>query len=343
MVSELLVLVSPSANRVYAAAAPSLVAAEIRCLATAFIDGDVDVEPVQVAGVDYVGVTIPGEPGPGAIRALSNLSAAHALFERAGDLLRPLELDRVDAYPSDLLTIQKYPGKTNEQLTRLLLNVTAAATARPERLLNGELDVLDPLCGRGTTLNLAMTYGLDVTGIDLDKKDLESYETFIKTWLRQGRYKHTTDSGQLRTAGRTRGRRLDVEVAPTKDDFKAGKTSKITYLGTDTTELSGLLSAASFDVVVTDTPYGVEHGSHGDRISRNPLELLDVGLPGWIRLLRKGGAIGMSYNRHVASPQELADLLTKHELTLVGDPFDETFRHRVDASIDRDIIIARKP
>ncbi|AKU16486.1 TRM11 family SAM-dependent methyltransferase [Luteipulveratus mongoliensis] len=339
--TELLVLVSPSANRVYADVAPQLMVAEIRCLATGFIDSEVEVEATEIAGVAYLSVRA-DDLGPSGVRALSNLSAVHALFEREGELLRPVALDRVDTYPSDLLTIQKYPGKTNEQLTRLLLNVTAAATARPQRLLDGSLDVLDPMCGRGTTLNVAMTYGLDVTGVDIDKKDLESYETFIKTWLRQHRFKHTVEAGALRTGGQLRGRRLDIEAAPTKEAFKAKATQRVTYLGTDTTDLAGLLRAATFDVVVTDTPYGVQHGSHGDRIARNPLALLDAALPEWVRVLRTGGAVGMSYNRHVAKPGALADLLVEHGLDVVGDPDDQRFRHRVDASIDRDIIVARK-
>lgn len=341
-VVELLILLSPSANRVYASEAPRLVAAEIQALATGFGLPLDSVEPVQVAGVDYLAVRLAGEVDDEAVRVLSVVSAAHAIFAREGELLRPVPLRRPERYPSDLVTIQKYPGKTNEQLTRLLLDVTAAATDHPERLLDGTLQVLDPMCGRGTTLNVALTYGLDVTGVDVDKRDFEEYERFIKTWLRQHRYKHTADVGQLRTHGRVRGRRLDVTVAPTKEEFKAGEVQRLTYLGTDTTDLDGLLKGGQFDVVVTDTPYGVEHGSHGDRIARNPLQLLDVALPGWLRVLRRGGALGLTYNRHVAPPEELVELFGRHGLEPVGDPTDDTYRHRVDASIDRDLIVARR-
>ena len=40
-----------------------------------------------------------------------------------------MPLAREDRFDDDLLTIPKYPGKTNEQFTRLLLNVTLASTA----------------------------------------------------------------------------------------------------------------------------------------------------------------------------------------------------------------------
>lgn len=338
--SEYLLLLEPSANRVYREAAPALAAEETRRLLGALTGGAVQAEQVEIAGVAYVRVSLAGESTRRALQGLSTVSGVHAIFTPEGELLCPVAADRIDRYPSDLLTIQKYPGKTNEQLTRLLLNVTAAAGARPSRLLDGSLDVLDPMCGRGTTLNLALTYGLDVTGIDLDKRDFEEYERFLKTWLRQHRYKHTADTGALRTHGRHRGRRLEVSVAPTKAEFKAGEVQRLTYLGTDTTELEGLLKAGSFDVLVTDTPYGVQHGSHGDRIARNPLELLDAALPGWVRALRHGGALGLTYNRHVAPPGRLAELLEQNGLAVLGDPDDGTFRHRVDASIDRDLIVA---
>ncbi|TWE12293.1 TRM11 family SAM-dependent methyltransferase [Rudaeicoccus suwonensis] len=338
---EHLVLISPSANRVYAAATPSLITAETRALATGFGIPDIEVEPTVLGGVPYLAVRTPDHLAEDGVALLSNLSAVHALFRREGALLAPVELQRSERYPSDLVTIQKYQGKTNEQWTRLLLNVTAAATRHPRKLLDGTLQVFDPMCGRGTTLNLALSLGLDVTGVDLDRKDYEAYSAFIKTWLRQHRLKHTAEDKQLRTGGQTRGRRLDIEVAPTKEDFKAGAVQRASFLNTDTSDLDGLLRATSQDVIVTDTPYGVLHGSHGDRLARSPLDLLEVALSGWHRVLRSGGAIGLSFNRHVAPRSELSTLLQQHGFEPVTGE-EDAFRHRVDASIDRDLLVAVK-
>lgn len=339
--SEHLILLAPSANRVYAADAPRLGEAELRSMATGFALPEPDVGVTRVAGVDYLSLGTVGELTESALRVLSELSAAHAIFRREGDLLAPVWLMRPEPYPSDLVTIQKYQGKTNEQWTRLLLNVTAAATRAPERLLDGTLQVLDPMCGRGTTLNIALSLGLDVTGIDLDAKDFQAYSAFIKTWMRQHRLKHSADDSNLRTNGRNRGKQLQVEVAPSKEAHKAGATQHVTYLSTDTTDLDGLVKPRSVDVIVTDTPYGVQHGSHGDHLARSPLTLLDRALPGWLRMLRTGGAVGLSYNRHVAPRDELAAVLAGHGLTPVDGP-EDAFRHRVDASIDRDLIVARR-
>lgn len=331
-------LVAPSANRVYADAAPRLAAQEAMAVLGAFGSWTA-VAPTQVAGVDYLRVESDSEH---ALDVLSNLSATFAIFAAEGELLRPIPLQRRQFYPDDVVTIQKYQGKTNEQWTRLLLNVTAAATKQPGRWLDGRLDVMDPMCGRGTTLNIALLAGYSVTGVDIDRKDYDTYAAFLKTWAQTHRLKHTMDRGASTTGGRARGREFTLEVAPDKDAFKAGETHTVRYLSTDTTELSGLVRAASVDVIVTDTPYGVQHGSHGDRLSRRPMELIDRALPAWTTTLRTGGAVGLSYNRHVAPADELALLLEQHGLTVVTDIDAAPFRHRVDASIDRDLIVAPK-
>ncbi len=336
IVTDYLLLVAPSANRVYAEAAAGLAAAEAETVLAAF-GATAEVTPRTIGGVPYLAVRTDADR---AVEVLSDLSTTFAAYAPEGDLLRPLDLRRRAFYPDDLVTLQKYQGKTNEQWTRLCLNVTAAATRRPERWLDGGLEVLDPMCGRGTTLNIALLAGYDVTGVDLDRKDYDLYAAFLKTWVQTHRLKHTLDRGASTTGGRARGRELELTVAPTKEAYKAGETHRLRYLNTDTTALDGLVRGGSVDVIVTDTPYGVQHGSHGDRLARSPLALLDSALPGWCRTLRVGGAVGLSYNRHVAPPDELRLLLEQHGLEVVDH--GERFRHRVDASIDRDLVVARK-
>ncbi len=338
--TDLLLLLAPSANRVYAGAARDLVAAETRLLAGAICEGAVEVEPLDLAGVQYLSVR--GDDVPGLSRVLSNLSASAAIFQRVGELLRPVPLTRRDIYPDDLVTIPKYSGKTNEQWTRLGLGVTTAATGRAGRWVDGALDVLDPMCGRGTTLNIALSLGHNATGVDLDRKDHEAYSAFLKTWMRSHRYKHTVRDGALRTDGRTRGREVRVEIAPTREDFKAGLVQRVDHFSTDCRDLSGIVRSRSMDVIFADTPYGVQHGSQGDGLSRTPLELLEQALPEWVRVLRSGGAIGLSFNRHVAPREELSDLLSAEGLSVRTGPGWDDLRHRVDASIDRDLIVASR-
>src|SRR4051794_16150702 len=115
-------LVQPSANRVYARSGPALVTAELAAVNDLALGGRlVDIAVTELGGAPYVPFT--GDLDAEALAVVSNLSAVYALFERDGDTLRPLTPARLDRWDDDLLTIQRYPGRTNEQLTRLLLDL----------------------------------------------------------------------------------------------------------------------------------------------------------------------------------------------------------------------------
>ncbi len=336
-------LLAPSANHVYAAQAPALARAELTVFATALHGRLGDVGETVVAGVDYLVFEAPEPLSPRDVALLSNLSAAYALFEVVGDdLLRPVALTPLARYDSDLITIPKYAGKTNEQFTRLLLNVTVLASGSAPRFLDGGIVVGDPLCGRGTTLNQALMYGYDGVGIEIDGKDVEIYLSFLKTWLKRKRLKHTAEFHPVRRDKRTVARRMEVVVAASKDDHRAGTTQRLVVLHADATHADEVLKPACVDVIVTDLPYGVAHGSHGGErgVSRRPAELLAAGLPQWERLLRPGGAIGLSFNTRVSPRAEVAALIEDAGLHEV--PGHDGFLHRVDQTVERDVLVARK-
>jgi SAM-dependent methyltransferase len=337
------ILVYPSANRVYTDSSPGLLRAELSVFGAALSAELTDVGEDTIGGVGYV-VFSTAEPLTAQdIALLSNLSSLYALFERGEETLRPVTISPLASFDSDLLTIQKYPGKTNELFTKLLFNVTLLSTASPLAMLEKPLHVLDPLCGRGTTLNQALMYGFHATGLDVDGKDFEAYEQFVKTYLRTKRVKHTAESGQVRRNKVRLGRRLDVEFGLTKEQYKAGETRKLTYLNCDTLTADDLLKANSIDVIVTDAPYGVQHGSHRTQdasLARSPRDLLAAAIPVWTRVLRPGGAIGISWNTYVTKREELTDILTRAGLDVCAY---EDFSHRVDQAIVRDLVVARKP
>jgi len=347
-------LVLPSHNRVYADAAPSLARAELAVLSGALSDGEIDagsVAETSIGGVSYVTFEI-DELSPRDAGLLANLSCLYALFEVTGatgeELLRPVPVRRLDRLDDDLLTILKYPGKTNEQFTKLLLNVTLASSA-----LAGELSspgsrrpvVLDPLCGRGTTLNQALMYGFDAHGMDIDAQDFDAYSVFIKRWLQDKRLKHRAESSTVRRDRRVVGRTLLAEFAVTKDEYKAGDVQRLRVVQADTTRVGEFFRAGSADLVVTDLPYGVQHGSRagGAALARSPIDLLSAAAPAWARALRPGGALGLSWNTHVARREEAAAALTTAGLEVLDDGPYRQFRHRVDQAITRDILIARNP
>ena len=192
-------LVLPSANRVYRASAPALAVAELRVLGDAVLGGRLrDVGWEQISGVPYLTFTVPDDAPftPAELAVLGHLSVFYALFtvDAAGPLLRPVAVPPADRLDDDLVTIPKYVGKTNEQFTRLLLTATVASSAAAGRLATGGLAVLDPLCGRGTTLNQALLAGHSAAGVDVDGKHVEAYATYLRTWLERKRLKHRRPS-----------------------------------------------------------------------------------------------------------------------------------------------------
>jgi SAM-dependent methyltransferase len=340
MNSSYAVMIYPSANRVYADASVRLLASELRVFNDAVLGGRVGgIAETDIGGVPYVTFTAPELSEPD-VAALSNLSALYALFEVRGELLRPVPLHRLDVFDSDLLTIQKYSGKTNELFTKLVLNVTALSTDRPG--LAGRLKVLDPMAGRGTTLHQAMMYDYDASGIDLDGKDFDEYSRFVRTWLKNKRIKHEADVVPIRRNHTQLGKRLDVTLGVTKERYKAGDVLRLSFVHGDTTRAAEFFRAGTFDVIVTDAPYGVQHGSRAERLTRDPTDLIRQAAPGWAKVLRPGGALGISWNTHVAARADLARVLADAGLTVLDAEPYLGFQHRVDQAIVRDVLVARK-
>jgi Putative RNA methylase family UPF0020 len=339
-------LLLPSANRVYTDSASGLARAELDVFSRSVLDGSIgQIAQTTIGGAGYITFEA-GDLDDDALAFLSNLSSGYALFERRGDLLRPVGLRPAGRYDDDLITIQKYQGKTNEQFTKLLLNVTVLSSASAAGLLTRKLAVLDPLCGRGTTLNQALMYGYDAAGIDLDRQDFDAYRAFIRTWLQRKRLKHRVEyDGPVRRNGKTAARRLRIELAPARDAWRAGATQTLDVVSADTVRAAEFFRPASADVLVTDAPYGVQHGSRtaARGLARDPLDLLGQAGPVWASLLRPGGAVGVGWNTLVARREEAAEALAGAGLEPLSSPPYLEFRHRVDQSIVRDIIVARKP
>jgi SAM-dependent methyltransferase len=337
-------LVSPSANRVYTRAAAALTIAELGVLGETVLAGRLgDARSEDVAGVGYV--AFDGDLDATALAHVANVSTAFALFECIPDgAFRPVGLDRLDCLDDDLLTILKYQGKTNELFTKLLLNVTVLASQSAGRMLTDRLRVLDPLCGRGTTLNQVLMYGWHASGIDRDAKDFDAYAAFLPRWLKDKRLKHTATTARLRRDGQSLGRRLDVELATSKEAWAAHDTITLSTALADTRVTAEIFAAGSVDAVVTDAPYGVQHGSRGGdgSLARRPRELLAGALPGWVRVLRPGGAVGIAVNIRTCPRDDALALLAEAGLEPRDDAAYRGFEHRVDQAIVRDLVVGLK-
>lgn len=339
---RLLVLRAPSANRVYAEASSPIARREAERVVSAHLGVPARVSIREIAGVEHLEVTADAQM-PELARLASGLSSTMALYAPVvldgRELLDPVRLDDIHRHPSDLETTLRYPGKTNEQFTALLVNLATAASERRAGLHDGTLRLLDPMCGRGTTLSRALRMGLSPVGADLDKADHEAYRAFLTTWMRTHRLKHTGGSSRLTVHGEVLGARFDAELARDKAAQRAGETQTLTLLRCDAGALGRVLPRGSIDALVADLPYGVQHGAHGTgALARSPLETLRRVLPVWRDLLRRDGGMALAINRRTAPFDEASAILDAAGFTLIST--DGEFRHRVDQSIDRDVLVA---
>jgi SAM-dependent methyltransferase len=334
------ILLAPSSNRVYAGEAGRLMTAELRVLLgrEPTSDEQPEIARTTIAGIGYLGLAL-DDLDDHARAALGRLSGFLAAFRRDGDHLLPVEVPRPDRFDDDLVTIPKYAGKTNEQFTRMLINVTIASTVgRPRE----QASILDPLCGRGTTLSSGLTLGHDVAGVEGDVKAIEAYAAFLRSYLRRKRLKHSVEMSPVRRDGKSLGRRLDATITPPD----GGRPLSLAVFSGDTRQSAALFGKRRFDAVVADAPYGVVHGSHSDvrgtsgRRDRSAAGLISEALPIWAGQLKPGGALGLSWNTYGLSRERLVELAATAGLQPLDAGAYREFGHRVDSSIHRDILVA---
>lgn len=337
-------LLNPAANHVYRQATPALAAAELEVTAP-FVTA---IEPTTVGGADALRFSA-DDPDE---LVLAGQSSLLACFEENGGWLRPLELPELRVLDDDLVTIPKYPGKTNEAFTRLLLHLTLSQVARP-----GPLEVLDPLAGRGTTLLAAWQAGQHGYGVETDEKAFDALVSYLKTYLRAKRIKHSVQVTPVRRDGRSIGRRLDAEARldeATRDrSARPGQPRlKMTVFTGDTRDAAALFGRKRFDAIVTDAPYGIVHGAehrgqgrqnthgHQNGRDRSPQGLLSEAIPVWRSQLKAGGALGIAWNTYTLSRAELLEMLAETGLHGLDEGPWLNFEHRVDSSIVRDLVVA---
>ena len=333
-----LILLAPSANRVYASEADRLVAAELKIMLGA--DDHPPIESVRIAGIGYLALATECLDEH-ACATLGRLSGCYATFHREHDRLRPIEIIRPDLFDDDLVTIPKYPGKTNEQFTRLLINVTLASMRRPS---SGPISILDPLCGRGTVLSTAMMLGCNAAGVEVEAKAVEAYAAYLRSYLRRKRLKHNLEVNPVRREGKIIGKRLEAAVIPNGRE----RPIALTVFSGDTRQSGALFGKRRFEAVVTDAPYGVVHGSRTDVSGvggrdRSAAGLISEALPVWTMQLKPGGALGLSFNAIGLRRERLLDLVAAAGLEPLDSGPYRDFEHRVDSSIRRDIVVALKP
>jgi hypothetical protein len=190
-VTRIAAQLAPQRSTQYSNLARDLAAAEV--LASPLGAGLQDVSLRSIAGQDYLQFDMPGPITDEAARLLASMAMLGGVFELfdaigdvAGPLLRPVQAVHPAFISPDMAATRRYKGKTNEAFTHFLCNMAKYASDFHSSDWS-TLDVVDPLCGGGTTLFTALSLGADVAGLDLDRTDIESTATFITQYCREKR------------------------------------------------------------------------------------------------------------------------------------------------------------
>ncbi len=267
------------------------------------------------------------------LRFLCAHSARGLVCTVENGLLRPLDVPEDGFLPPDMPEILKYKGKTNTAFTHLLINIALSASG----LAAGDAPVslLDPLCGRGTTLFCAFTRGMDACGADIDGKELRNGIQFASKYLQYHKIKHQMAASGLTAAG---GRNApSTRFTATKN----GERHSLTFLQADAQAIAGFLRGERYDIIVADLPYGVQHAPREGGKDASFLSLLARSLPGWRALLRPGGAMALAFNTYTLDKHLLIQHLEKAGLAPLTDPPYHDFSHWVEQAVNRDVVVAR--
>ncbi|HLG60416.1 MAG TPA: hypothetical protein VKY19_00680 [Ktedonosporobacter sp.] len=253
-------------------------------------------------------------------------------FERigevAGPLLRPLEPRFTPFVPLEMAEARRYRGKTNEVFTRVLLNVALFAGAYREQYTQ-RLRILDPLAGGGTTLFLALAYGYDAFGIELERQDVETTAVFVRQYFANEGMRVKEIDERSRKAGR----RHQFEIGP------KGETRLLVLAHGNAREaalhMREVAGGPRMHAIVGDLPYGIQH--FGEIAS-----LLSESLPVWERMLLPGGSLALAWNATRIERAALVELIECHSsLYVLNEPPYTRFAHAVDRVIKkRDIVVA---
>ena len=328
----------PHANFHYREANRTLGLNELSLMLSALeIDAPVLIE--EIGGADFLTFETQNALTDVQLDYLVRHSSLLLLCAEENGLLRPLTANRTAYLPSDLSEVLKYKGKTSAPFTRMMLNCTLALSGMPE---NRPPLVLDPVCGRGTTLFCALEMGWDAAGVDIDRIDLREAMTYFDRYCAHHHLKRTLKQSS-ETCGKSSVPAAVYTISDTKEHFAAGDTRTLRLYNGDTALCDKLLRKSPADVIVGDLPYGVQHAPQAGRKAESFLQLLERALPAWRNALRPGGAMALSYNVLTLPREKLAAAIEKAGFTVMTGGVYDQFEHFVEQAVRRDVILAVRP
>ncbi len=275
------------------------------------------------------------------LKALLQLSSNHILFEIHDNLLKPLNETKIPYFKTDLSSILKYSGKTNEDFTGMMINVGIFSSQFAQDF-NTPLQILDPMCGRGTTLYQGLIMGYNVSGIEINPKETEEIDKYLKRYLKYHKYKHEASYQTIIVDKKKKGKKFTIETANTIEHYKNKDRRKIQFASGNTLDINHYYKKDSFHVIATDIPYGVQHQGTSNDSFVDMVKLLGNAAAAWHKVLKKGGTVVISFNSYTLKKETLKELFeTAGYKPLMEGPYAE-FEHWVEQAVNRDIFVARK-
>jgi len=284
------------------------------------------IEAVELAGQRYLLLDLPDEAVAAVVPLVSRLACVSDLFECLdGPLLRPLGRDFRPHVPIEMAETRRYKGKTSDVFSHVLLNLALSAGAFAED--SSPLRVLDPVCGGGTTLFLALALGHDALGIEKVRADAEGTATFARQYFKEQRISFAEVKERTAAGARWRfeaGTRTDRRLlAVMHGDAREAST-----------HLHGLPGGARVHAIAGDLPYGIQHEGE-------VTQLLEEALPVWRELLVPGGAVALAWNAARLARPRVTELVAAAGLRARDDGPYTQLAHQVDRVIrERDVVVA---
>lgn len=301
-------LLKPHANVRYRQSLQKLAKIELECMLSAWGMENVTVETAELAGEPFLTFET-NQMTQEAWREISRHSSiCLAAQQLEGSMLLPIQRAEPGFLPDELPHVLKYKGKTNADFTYLMLHCAKAASAFARE--EGPLQVLDPMCGKATTLFCAACEGHHASGVDMDGKALSEAEIYYERFLKLHRIKHKRTEGSRTLKKGGNARFVAYDAAQDAQSLKQ-KPLKLELMQCDASRLSELVKPNSFHLVVSDLPYGVQHAPKEKDGLSTLARLLKRSAAGCLHALKPGGAAAFSFNLNTLPRKEAAYVLAQ--------------------------------
>ena len=339
------ILANPSHNRVYFETSKRLAALELNIVLSNGNHMISNVEEEYIEGIFYITFCCEEELKEDTIADLTRLSFLYAFFEvKEIDnrvCLCPMIKPNIEFINSNISSILKYTGKTNEIFTRMMINIGLFSS----KFAREEINLLDPIAGKGTTLYEGLIFGHNSYGIEIaDKVALEAFH-YMKKYLENERFKHNIRQEKV-SGEKFKSMKYGIEISKSKTELKEKRTKQWVMVGGDSRYADKYFKKDFFHLIVGDLPYGVQHGNVTNEkqstLTRNPKELVNGCAKSWYSVLKKDGVLVLAWNSFTLSREEFTKILENNGFKVLSEEVYLNFEHRVDQAIKRDIIVARK-